>query len=80
MCESVVTLEREMIRTEPVSPAETKPEPHPSIFAARDSKSSDCQGVGRNVAVTEQCVCVCVSLHGQRHADVPGVFLLQRDD
>lgn len=46
-----------MIGTEPVqavSPAETKPEPHPSVVADRDSKRSDCQGVGRNVAATEQ--------------------------
>lgn len=62
----MVTLEREMIGTEPVqavSPAETKPEPHPSVVAASDSKRSGCQGAGRNVAATEQHV--CVGLHVQ---------------
>ena len=52
----MVMLEREVMGTEPVqavSPAETKPEPHPSVVAARDSKRSGCQGVGRNVAATE---------------------------
>lgn len=42
----MVTLEREIIRTEPVpavSPTETKPEPHPSVFAARVCERFDCR-------------------------------------
>lgn len=65
-----------------VSPAETKPEPDPSVVAARDSERSDCQGVGRNAAGTEQRAWArgsLVALELQLRAHGPSVLHLQRD-
>jgi len=85
----VVVLEKELIGTEPiqaVSPAETKPESHPSVPGARDSKRSDCQWVGGSVAAAEQsgrgaCTSsLLTAMPRQLHACIPGVLRPQRDD